>query len=323
MINVHIGPLPPPFGGISVYLYRLSLLDKRSRFIDTKSFENPLMFDIWLIKQIFSLKRNNYIYHSPSLKTRLKFYFLSLISPHNFSLVIHGNSLIDHYRKSQKFIRYLIRKMLNSAKFIQVVDPKIKSFIQNIGIKNKSIFIKPAFLPPPLDEEQKIFNTFNSELLTFIESRNPIIIANASFLRIYNNIDLYGLDLCIELTYLLKKEFPRIGFIFALASDSFNKEYLNKKKMRIKELNIKKNFIFITGQKEIWPLFKKVDLMIRPTYRDSYGISIAEALYFGTPAVASNVCKRPSGTIIFENRNLQDLYNKSREILIRKYKKIT
>ncbi|MDF9507906.1 glycosyltransferase, partial [Bacillus cereus] len=64
---------------------------------------------------------------------------------------------------------------------------------------------------------------------------------------------------------------------------------------------------FLTGQKELWPLFKKSDIMIRPTYSDAYGISIEEAIYFNCRAIASNVCNRPEGTILFENRNINDL----------------
>ena len=74
-------------------------------------------------------------------------------------------------------------------------------------------------------------------------------------------------------------------------------------------------FYFMTGQKEIWPLFKKTDLMIRPTYSDGYGISIAESLYFGCPAIASNVCLRPKGTILFKNRDLDDLATKAMLVL--------
>ncbi len=151
--------------------------------------------------------------------------------------------------------------------------------------------------------------------MKFIHNRSPVLISNAGFIRFYDNVDLYGLDLCIELIYRLKRTFPNIGFIYAIADENINKNYIENMKNKIREFKIKENFYFITGQKEIWPLYRKVDLMIRPTYRDGYGISIAEALYFNTPAIASDVCRRPSGTILFENRNLEDLYNKCMQIL--------
>ena len=75
MKKVHIGPIPPPMGGISVYLYRLSKIDKKSDFIDESQFH---IFK-WAIRQIFYIKRKNFIYHSPDLYMRF-FFFLSIIN---------------------------------------------------------------------------------------------------------------------------------------------------------------------------------------------------------------------------------------------------
>ena len=121
--------------------------------------------------------------------------------------------------------------------------------------------------------------------------------------------------MCIELTAKLKNIYPNLGFIFALANEKVNMEYIDKMHLRIKELNLEENFYFLTGQKELWPIFKKASLMIRPTNTDGYGVSIAEALYFGCPAIASDVCDRPEGTILFKNRNLDDLYDKTKRVL--------
>ena len=44
MQNVHIGIFPPPIGGISVYFYRLSKLDKESVFIDVRDIMGNLDF---------------------------------------------------------------------------------------------------------------------------------------------------------------------------------------------------------------------------------------------------------------------------------------
>ena len=205
--------------------------------------------------------------------------------------------------------------MLKRAKFIQVVNKDYKIFINSLGIINRNIFVKHAFLPPPLEEESKIITTYDEELINFIQTKKPLIVANAYALDFHNNEDLYGLDMCIELIKLLKKDFPSVGFLFALANEKINNYYFEKMKNKVKKLNLQENFYFIIGQKELWPLFKKVDLMIRPTCVDAYGISIAEALYFSCPAIASDVCIRPKGTILFKNRNLADLYEKCKQVL--------
>ena len=309
MKRIHIGPIPPPLGGISVYLYRLSKIERSSYFIQFKRHK------LWVIRQIFNRDKKNFIYHNQTLIVRLFLYFFTLISIHKFSLVIHSRSLQIQYNNSNILIKFLMRKMLNQAYFIQVVNPDYKKFLREIRVKNNNIFVKNAFLPPPLEDEKKIKKTYDRKLIKFINCRKPIIVANAYAINFYKNKDLYGIDMCVDLTSLLKKDFPNIGFIFALANEKRYPDYFKFIKDKIKMLRIEDNFHFMTGQKELWPIFKLSDLMIRPTCIDAFGISIAEALYFQCPAIASDVCKRENGTIIFHNRDLKDLYEKCISLL--------
>ena len=53
MQNIHIGPLPPPLGGISVYLYRLSKLDKNHRKILFQIFISAEVNDKMAVKWRF------------------------------------------------------------------------------------------------------------------------------------------------------------------------------------------------------------------------------------------------------------------------------
>lgn len=319
MKDTHLGPIGKPLGGISVYLYRLSKLDKKADFINSLNLLGTRKFKFWFIKQIFSRKRRNYIIHLHSNYIKLLFYFLCLFTNHSYSLVIHSNIFIDEYRKSNPLLLFFFKKAFKNARFIQVVNSQYKEFLKSVGVKEENIKINNAFLPPPLEEEKQILNTYSEKLLEFVEKRNPLIISNSGYIRIYKSTDLYGIDMCIELTAELKKTFSNIGFLYALADKNKNNWYFKKMKKRVRELNIDKNFFFIIEQKEIWPLFKKADLMVRPTFMDAYGVSIEEALYFGCPAVASNVCKRPKGTIIFKNRDFKDFLEKCKKILPEKH----
>lgn len=309
--------MPPPIGGgITTHMYRLSKIEKDAIFLDSKKIIGNRKFKSWLLKQIFDFRKKNFIFHPNALFTRLIFYFLSIVSIHQFSLVIHGRALLDQYNESNVLIKTLIRKMLKRAKFIQVVNLEFKRYILSLNVKNKNIFIKNAFLPPPVEDKEKIIKKYNKKITDFIRQRKPIIISNGGFLDFYNNKDLYGLDMCIELTRLFKKDYPNIGFLFALSDEKRNFDYFLKMKNRIKKLDIEENFHFLTGRKELWPLFKKADLMIRPTNTDGDSISVREALYFNIPVVASNVTTRPKGCYLFKNRDLNDLYDKCRNILI-------
>lgn len=317
MKNIHFGPIGRPLGGISVFLYRLSKIEKKADFVNSSNLLGTRKFKFWMIKQFFSKEKKNFIIHLHSNYIKLLFYFLCLVTHHNYSLVIHSNIFIDEYKKSNPILHFFFKKAFKNARFIQVVNFQYKEFLKSVGVLEEKIKIKNAFLPPPLQEEKQILNTYSDNLLGFIKKRNPVIISNGGYIRIYNNIDLYGIDMCIELTAELKTSFPNIGFIFALADKNKNDWYFRKMKKKIRELDIEKNFVFMTGQKEVWPLFKRVDLMVRPTFMDAYGVSIEEALYFDCPAVASNVCKRPKGAILFKNRNFKDFSEKCKKVLLK------
>jgi len=315
--KVHIGTLPPPLGGISVYLYRLSKLRKEDQFIDTKNITYWKSSIFWFIKQIFNREKKIYICHSLNLRIKLMLYILSNSSIHDFSICFHSiRSFLEQYYSSNFFFKFLIKRILRKTKYIIVVNPDYKKYLRYLfKIDNRKIQVKHAFIPPPLEEENKIINTYDDELQSFLTEKNPIIMANAYALVFFKNQDLYGLDMCIELTQKLKREFPNLGFLFALANKNKNSSYFTEMKKKIDDLDIKNNFYFITGQKEIWPIFKKIDMFIRPTNTDGDSVSIREALHFNCPVIASDIVKRPKNSILFKNRELNDLYEKAIRVL--------
>jgi len=315
MQDIHIGPLPPDLNGISVYLYRLSKINKKAKFIDWNKINSPSKFRRWLIRQFFDLNKKNFIFHPPSIKKRLIFYFLSIFSVHDFSIAIHGFPLIVQYKNANLLQRVLIRKMLKRARYIHVVNKTHKKFLESLKINNKNIIVKPAFLPPPIEEKEKILNTYEPELLYHIRERSPLIVANAACVKFHDGIDLYGLDICVELTARLVKEYPNLGFIFAISNDKIYPTYIKKIKYKLKSLKITKNFYFMSGQKELWPIFEEADLFLRPTHTDGDALSVREALFFNCEVICSDVTSRPKGVILFKDRNIEDLYLKVKKVL--------
>lgn len=306
---IHIGPIPPPIGGISVYLYRLSKQKRNMEFIDEKTLPK-LRFLLFLLK-----KKKHFIYHSPNIIRQLVLYIVSLFTKNKYSIVSHGSSLEDNYKRGTLIKKIFIKRMLKRTEGIQVVNPRTKDFLmKSLKVPEKKIMIKNAFLPPPLEDESEILLTYEPELLEFLGSHSPVVIANGSAITWYEGSDLYGIDMCVELIGKLKENFPDIGLIFALAQIN-NEKYFAEISKRIKDLEIEGSIYFLTGQKEIWPLFKKTDLMVRPTNTDGDAVSIREALCFNCAAVASDVCVRPLGAIVFKSRNQQDFYDKVLMIL--------
>ncbi|WP_156028776.1 glycosyltransferase [Exiguobacterium alkaliphilum] len=59
----------------------------------------------------------------------------------------------------------------------------------------------------------------------------------------------------------------------------------------------------------------KIDVLLRPNYSDSFGLSVIECLSEGIPVIASDVCMRPKGCRTFSNRNELELENELRYMM--------
>ena len=52
------------------------------------------------------------------------------------------------------------------------------------------------------------------------------------------------------------------------------------------------------------------EFILRPNLSDGYGVSLQEAMDLGVPGIASDVCERPKGTVVFRSNNIEDLSKK-------------
>ena len=311
MRKCHIGPLPPPLGGISVYLYRLQKLNPDDHYVDS------ITLDKVGFLRLLCQNKEEVILHDNNLRKLVAAFFFSILVGLRYSFVVHGAGI---YRKKKAISCFLLRKSLQRASSIQFVSKSLQDRMKDLFPEVvEHSFVQHAFLPPPLEDEKKICDTYEPEMLAFVERHTPLVVANAFKLVFWEDgTEVYGLDMCVELVHRLKSKYPQVGLIFALADDTGEPDYFAKIKERILTDKLDEHIFFMTGQRELWPLFRKADLMVRPTCTDGYGSSIAEALYFDCPAIASDVCVRPEGTVIFNNRDMDDFYEKVREVLSRK-----
>jgi glycosyltransferase involved in cell wall biosynthesis len=221
---------------------------------------------------------------------------------------------VDHdplylYKKSKLF--KLIFNFFNLAVQEQIFIGKVtrESYIAN-GIKViPNCSIESSFLPPDLADEQEIIAKYPQSVSEFIISHKPLIVANAYHFIRHKEGDLYGLDSIIELMVKVLKKYNNAGLIFSVSKIGDHELYERYHK-KINDLRLNTKIFIFLGEKEFWPLLKTADLFLRPTRSDSFGISVAEALYFGVPAIASDVCQRPNGTILYRAGEKKDFFDK-------------
>ncbi|MGG0237425.1 glycosyltransferase family 4 protein [Bacillus rhizoplanae] len=304
-----IGPYPPPLGGVSVYIYRSKkMLESMGTQVEVIDFSRMSFYEKLKFLFITSfLSPSHHTFHLDGFKFPLM--LMLIFRPFKAQIILHHHSIrrLDNLGKIQRWIASLFVKKIDEC--IMVGEHLKDGYVKNNLPLPKKITIQSPFVPPPMEDEARIMDTYSHETKEFIAKARPLMVGNASVITFHDGFDLYGLDISIKMVAKLKEKYEDIGLIFAIAEIG-DENYFNEMKEKIKLSGLENNIHFISGQKELWPLFKHADLMIRPTYSDGYGISIEEAIYLGCPAVASDVCKRPKGTVLFKNRDLDDFVAK-------------
>ncbi|MEO7524384.1 MAG: hypothetical protein ABIT58_09840 [Ferruginibacter sp.] len=306
------GPVPPPAGGISIHIQRLTHL-----------LEND--FDIDLIDE--SNVKKDGIYNMRSLKI---FVYLKKVAKSDILFVQSGNRLF-------KKIHILTGRLLAKKVIITIhgygarrkqpfraIDSIFFSLAHKIILVNGEIagkvplqagkcIVKHAFLPPVMKDEPALpFAILN--WLTKAKSKKEVIIcANASRLDMHKGQDLYGLDMTIEAAGRLVKKGLPVSFVYTVSSLENCTDYFNKNLQLIADLQLQDHFMLISEKLSFVRLIENTDIVIRPTNTDGDALTVREAIFLGKASLASDVVERPAGTILFKTRDITDLENKLEE----------
>lgn len=306
-----IGPLPPPLGGVSIHIKRLSKLignDFSIDFVDESSQMKDEYFNLRTFHIFSYLKKvlKSGLIYIHSGKRQLAFFHIVVgrLFRKKVLLTVHA------YPNANKDFSTLVDSFFYSkAHRIIVVNYFI---LDRLKLPEDKCTVRCAFIPPSMADEPQL----PDHLIKWITERKSegkiIISANAYQLKLFNSQDLYGLDMCIDVAERLNKRgFPYI-FIFVVSSIDKHRELYEKYEKRIKESSFLNNFLLLNEELSFVQLITFSDIILRPTNTDGDALTIREALFLSRPIIASDVISRPEGTILFKNRDVDDL---EREII--------
>lgn len=308
-----IGVYPPPIGGISIHIKRLSdYLDQNG--VSYTIYDNTAgnkdkdvvytaSIEKWSMKYFFTAKEK--IIHCHFLRWQVRF-FLALLKLRGKRVIFTFHS----FRPEDSvglFKRVLIKLTARLGDVFICVTNEIANDLVALGIPQRKIQVIPAFIAPieigqlPPTVEQ------------LIEGATPLIVANGSIGVKYQGEELYGADLCIEMVRRLVPDFPHLKLIYCITFTT-DSSYRADLEQRVIDFGLEENMVFIEAI-DFNPLVKRADLMLRPTNSDGDAVSIRESLYFGTAVLASDCTERPDGVVTFRNRDVDDMVRKAREAL--------
>jgi glycosyltransferase involved in cell wall biosynthesis len=220
---------------------------------------------------------------------------------------------MDTINSAGKLLIPCIRYFINKLNCIIVVNQKCKLLAMSLMKNQKKIYLIGNFIPPG-----RIEDINNPQILQFREKYQNIIVSTAWKIKFYKGIDLYGIDLLIELMNKVIKKI-NVGLIFLLPIIQ-DELYFGKLNEKINEYGLNSNILFIHENIDGPSLWNVADLVIRATSTDIVSMMMYEALMCGTPVLASDSVERAPEVTLFKNRDVDDLVAKTLEILNNKEK---
>ena len=318
-----LGALPPPRGGVTTHIERLIpyLKEAGIKFViwDHSKIRKKKEYVISLrwepVKVLFSLMQPGVkVLHCPlSNITVSKLMFLFIMKLFGIRLTITLVASPEHTIGNNSLDFFFVLALARFSSHIVAVNGDFQRLLVDNGIPENKLSTIPAFIPAnelTLKEE-----SLHPDVVDFYIKRKPLIITYAHGPDLHKGDDLYGLDIIVQLAQELRADFPQTGFLLVIPEIT-NRNYLRNLRVNIRASGLDSFFCFAIGnQFSFVHLLQYVDLFIRATKTDGDALTLREALYYGIPSVASDVCYRPEGTILFRSRDISDLCRAVREVL--------
>lgn len=283
MKNVILQIGPKGLGGIDTVISMIcnSNLNKKFNIIRIATQEHKLwMMDylksILSCLKIFKTQNINLIVHIHLASTGSfyrKCFIASLCKRYNIPYIIHlhGACFESFYSNSNKLLKSAISKMFFESCAVIVLTPNWTNFMKKLGVLNQCHIIgNPVRLP---------------------ERTKNIILDNAEFLDKVNILFLGRLgkrkgtfDLINAIPFV-KEKIGNQKFSLILAGDGD----IDTCKKMCKDLNIEKDVQIVGWVNETAKenLFLQTDILVLPSYHESFGLSLIEAMSYAIPIVAS------------------------------------
>ncbi|WP_410006576.1 glycosyltransferase family 4 protein [Aequorivita nionensis] len=301
------GPYPPPLGGMSVHIQRMEpfliatgiqytifnhgYFQKENVIATNKS---PFFY----LKILFN-RKFDYIHFHQIFPFEFLFYFLfSRINKTPLLITIHAETLFKFSKRKLNLILFFIKQ----TKRMDIIS--VSENLNDLLVKNEinSIFL-PAYVPPsnvnfvPLEGDGRIDFLFS--MWKFNE---------------HNANGTYNTPLIFE---FLSKNKHTYRMLFLIGDElESDRSYLNK---LLEEYDIVDSVIVLYG-KNLVDYVQNCRFLLRTNRIDGYGVSLQEAMDLGVPALATSVCTRPKGTVLFKNDDLEDMKQKINYVISQKPK---
>lgn len=335
------GSIPPPYGGVAVFIKRLMLAlntrgwicgafysqsmdcipESLNEYIDRFPRHSRSLFILPEIPRLLRIfKKYDLIHSHLALSSCFSTWIAHKLLKVPVVYTIHNQMIDLEFSILNGLDRYCLKSLADDSnvQFISV-NTNVEDMMNSHGIYFKNpIEVLPAYIPPV--EFGNISDHMSKSLANFIVAKDPYILFYAESLAKYRDTEIYGLKDAMAAFKQLKSSFNSLRMLICVANID-NVHELNGYKIDVQEYN-DSVYWQIGSLSEMWPLLKTAAILLRPTSTDGDSIMVREALAYGLPVVASDVVSRPVGCYVYEYGNIDDMVHKSADALASPSKKI-
>ncbi len=296
------GPYPPPIGGVSVHIKRMvPYLDEANidytifnfGFKNTKNVVATKKSIFWYPKIFLSKKYELFHFHQIFFFEYFFYFLFSFVYGRKIILSIHAERVLFYSSIKKKIVLFLLK---NTQK-LQVVSVS-KNLDDFFISKNINSVFLPAYVPPSsisceiIEKDNRTYFLFSVWKLTKKLSE-----------------ETYNIPLAFQ---FLKNHKDKFKMILMIGSEGISDlDYLRK---LINEYSIE-NDVEIIFDKNLVDYLQNGSFLLKTNKVDGYGVALQEAMDLGIPAIATDVCIRPKGTVLFKDNDINDLTNKINDTL--------
>lgn len=292
----HIGPFPPPFGGVAMHCIRLAEQQRAAGW-------DVLCLSVLGVPHHFPSVRRLGVrdffsrvpvhYHTDQGNWKwtilLGLWMRLLFIP--YKITVH--SFREHPALSGRVVKGLIAWVYSGADELiaistetqQAVGEKLNIPLDRIAVKSSALLISHWEKEFPLPEGIP---------LRWLEAKTKMLV-NAGRVSTYEGLDLYGIDIVIAAFKKLQN--PAVELLI-VCGDVIDTELFASYAP----------YAVVLQDTPLVPVVAVSDIVIRATRTEGGpSLSLTEAVELGKIAIGSDCVRRPVGTILFKSGNAEDL----------------
>lgn len=305
-----VGCMPNPIGGVSTFCNRLvNQISKKSNksinFYDlysgnkiTDSLESNIkLFELGNTTKYISLAFLKLFFFLLYRRSEVTFFNFSKVDslylvafilfacrPKNSYLCLHHGHLSTDNIILDKLTRYCLSK----CSYIYALNNNQAKFYKK-HTNIEKIIVCNSYLAPIVLSDYRSENKKTNKLRVLISG---------------NSLPHYNIISTIEALSMIAMKVKNINFEITVSIYGESSCFIDRvKKIALSNVNLDYKFTHDLSEEKFLDLLRVQDLYIRNTQIDSFGIIVADAINLGVDVIASDVCERYQGCMIYRYNN--------------------